>query len=84
MFSLISILFQVIRERANKAMANSAGGRKPTSVKGGTVIENLAQTKRLAENALGGPSTLPIPKSNNIEDEKVTNTGTVPQGVLPL
>jgi len=59
----------VIRERAKKA----AGGHgKPV---GGTVIENLAQTKRLAETTLGGPSSLPIPKSQTMDDEKCTNTG---------
>lgn len=77
---------QVIRERAKKA----AGGthRQPASAGGGgagagggvgvggTVIENLAQTKRLAETTLGGcgPSSLPIPSSQP-EDERGTNTG---------
>ena len=52
------------------------GGRKPGgNAKGATVIENLAQTKRLAETALGGPSSIPTPKSNNVDDEKLTNTG---------
>ncbi|CAG7716636.1 unnamed protein product, partial [Allacma fusca] len=69
----------VIRERAKKAVGgggSGGGGRKPAgNVKGGTVIENLAQTKRLAETTLGGPSSLPTPKSNNVDDEKLTNTG---------
>ncbi len=64
---------QVIRERAKKAVS----GRKcPSNSKGSTIIENLAQTKRLAETALGGSSSLPTPnKSAIVDDEKLTNTG---------
>ena len=66
----------MIRERAKKAVAGSTAGRKPAgNAKGATVIENLAQTKRLAETALGGPSSILPAKSNNVDDEKLTNTG---------
>jgi len=62
----------VIRERAKKA----AGGKKPgASSKGVTVIENVAQTKRLAETALGGPSNLRLLKPERIEEEHTGNTG---------
>lgn len=54
----------MIRERAKKAGGKTA-----------TVIENVTQTKRLAETALGGgPSTLPLPPPLEDED-KGTNTG---------
>lgn len=65
---------QVIRERAKKAVSGGHASSKPASGVGGTVIENLAQTKRLAETTLGGPSSLPIPPSQP-EDERGTNTG---------
>lgn len=70
----------MIRERAKKAV----GTRKSvgSSNKGSTVIENIAQTKRLAETTLGvGPpvtdssGALVISnRSNAVEDEKLTNT----------
>jgi len=58
-------LFQVIRERAKKAVAT-----RKANTKSSTVIENIAQTKKLAETALGGdPSNVPTPsKSPNLEE----------------
>lgn len=72
--------FQVIHERARKA----AEGRNRGVSGGATVIENLAQTKRLAETNLSGPSNaVAVSKKAGgltvddvgADDEKCTNTG---------
>ncbi|XP_067011481.2 dopamine D2-like receptor [Anabrus simplex] len=63
-------IFKALRNRARKAKA----ARKPNlaEIKPGSVIENIAQTRRLAETTLGGP-TLLAPSS--MEEERPTNTG---------
>ncbi|XP_025834729.1 dopamine D2-like receptor isoform X1 [Agrilus planipennis] len=57
-------IFKALRKRAIKAKMN----RKPfpRDIKPGFVIENVANTRKLAETALGPTSTI---------DEQVTNTG---------
>lgn len=69
---------QALRVRARKQRA----ARKPHlgDIKPGSVIENMAQTRRLAETALVGAgvsATLPPPStaSLTLEDDKPTNTG---------
>jgi len=69
---------QALRTRARKQRA----ARKPhlSEIKPGSVIENMAQTRRLAETALVGAgvsATLPPPSSASLtlEDDKPTNTG---------
>jgi dopamine D2-like receptor len=63
-------MFQALRNRARKAKA----ARKPNlaDIKPGSVIENIAQTRRLAETTLG--PTLVAP-SSGMEEERPTNTG---------
>jgi hypothetical protein len=63
-------VFQALRNRARKAKA----ARKPNlaDIKPGSVIENIAQTRRLAETTLG--PTLVAP-SSAMEEERPTNTG---------
>ncbi|KDR08065.1 Dopamine D2-like receptor [Zootermopsis nevadensis] len=63
-------IFKALRNRARKAKAS----RKPnlSDIKPGSVIENIAQTQRLAETALG--PTL-VPPSSGMEEERPTNTG---------
>lgn len=58
-----NVLFQALRNRAIQSRLN----RKPLpcEIKPGSVIENVASTRRLAETALG-PSTV---------EEQATNTG---------
>jgi hypothetical protein len=67
---IVVIMFQALRNRARKAKA----ARKPhvPDIKPGSVIENIAQTQRLAETALG--PTLVAP-SSGMEEERPTNTG---------
>ncbi|BES93515.1 receptor [Nesidiocoris tenuis] len=63
-------IFKALRTRAKKARA----ARKPESeARPGMVIENVAQTKRLAETTLGA-STL-LPAGSSVDDERPTNTG---------
>jgi dopamine receptor D2 len=69
---------QALRVRARKQRA----ARKPNlgEIKPGSVIENMAQTRRLAETALVGAgvsAALPPPSSASLtlEDDKPTNTG---------
>lgn len=68
--SILHIMFQALRNRARKAKA----ARKPNlaDIKPGSVIENIAQTRRLAETTLG--PTLMAP-SSGMEEERPTNTG---------
>ncbi|XP_033611256.1 dopamine D2-like receptor isoform X2 [Cryptotermes secundus] len=63
-------IFKALRNRARKAKA----ARKPNlaDIKPGSVIENIAQTRRLAETTLG--PTLMAP-SSGMEEERPTNTG---------
>nr|AFH53996.1 D2-like dopamine receptor [Periplaneta americana] len=63
-------IFKALRNRARKAKA----ARKPnlSDIKPGSVIENIAQTRRLAETTLG--PTLVAP-SSGMEEERPTNTG---------
>jgi len=67
------VLFQALSSRARKARA----ARKPqmSELKSGTVIENLAQTRRLAETALGAASSVAPATSSGLEEERPTNTG---------
>mgnify|MGYP006989418644 FL=1 len=60
-----------MRNRARKAKAN----KKPNArdILPGSVIENVIQTRRLAETALGEP--LRHGKGIPLEDERPTNTG---------
>jgi hypothetical protein len=75
------LLSQALRTRARKQRA----ARRPHvgEIKPGSVIENLAQTRRLAETALVGvgvsadavpPPTCSLQEST-LEDDKPTNTG---------
>lgn len=57
-------IFKALRNRARKARL--AKKPLPCEIKPGSVIENVASTRRLAETALGPPSTV---------DEPATNTG---------
>ncbi|KAJ1522994.1 hypothetical protein ONE63_002130 [Megalurothrips usitatus] len=70
--SLCVFLFQALANRARKAKA----ARKPNAsdCRTDTVLENLAQTRRLAETALG-TSSLAAPTSSGLEEERPTNTG---------
>lgn len=67
-----SCSFQALRNRARKARAT----RKPNvgEILPGSVIENVAQTRRLAETTLGEPATTGG-GSSCLEDERPTNTG---------
>lgn len=61
---------QALRTRAKKARA----ARKPDSeLKPGIVIENVAQTRRLAETTLVASALLPA--GSSVDDERPTNTG---------
>ena len=78
---------QALRVRARKQRA----ARKPHlgDIKPGSVIENMAQTRRLAETALVGAgvsTTLPPPStaSLTLEDDKPTNTGSGSQVCIPI
>jgi hypothetical protein len=73
---IVVTLFQALRNRARKAKA----ARRPnlSDIKPGSVIENIAQTQRLAETALG--PTL-VPPSSGMEEERPTNTGSGSQVV---
>ena len=64
-------LSKALRNRARKAKAN----KKPNArdILPGSVIENVIQTRRLAETALGEP--LRHGKGIPLEDERPTNTG---------
>lgn len=75
----------MIHERAKKA---AGGGSRGGASGGATVIENLAQTKRLAETNLSGPSNMASAskkagggggeddgEAGALDDEKCTNTG---------
>jgi hypothetical protein len=68
--TIVVIMFQALRNRARKAKA----ARKPnlSDIKPGSVIENIAQTKRLAETTLG---PTPVAPSSVMEEERPTNTG---------
>ncbi|PSN52577.1 Dopamine D2-like receptor, partial [Blattella germanica] len=63
-------IFKALRNRARKARA----ARKPNiaEIKPGSVIENIAQTRRLAETTLGPTLTAP---TSGMEEERPTNTG---------
>ena len=65
-------VLQALSNRARKAKA----ARKPNAsdCRTDTVLENLAQTRRLAETALG-TSSLAAPTSSGLEEERPTNTG---------
>ncbi|XP_049769078.1 dopamine D2-like receptor [Schistocerca cancellata] len=68
-------IFMALRNRARKAKA--ARRPLPTDIKPGSVIENLAQTRRLAETALGPPNLLGpggAPTTTD-DEERPTNTG---------
>jgi dopamine D2-like receptor len=67
---------QALRNRARKAKA----ARKPNlaDIKPGSVIENIAQTRRLAETTLGPSLVAP---SSGMEEERPTNTGSGSQVV---
>jgi dopamine D2-like receptor len=67
---------QALRNRARKAKA----ARKPNlaDIKPGSVIENIAQTRRLAETTLGPSLAAP---SSGMEEERPTNTGSGSQVV---
>ncbi|XP_071441635.1 dopamine D2-like receptor [Hetaerina americana] len=57
-------IFKALRTRARRAKAARRPNTASSAMKQGTVIENLAQTRRLAETALGGaggPLPLPLP-----------------------
>ncbi|XP_073982039.1 dopamine D2-like receptor [Rhodnius prolixus] len=63
-------IFKALRTRAKKARA----ARKPDSeLKPGIVIENVAQTRRLAETTLVASALLPA--GSSVDDERPTNTG---------
>jgi dopamine D2-like receptor len=70
MVVMLIILYQALRNRARKAKA----ARKPNlgDIKPGSVIENIAQTRLLAETTLGPTLTAP---SSGMEEERPTNTG---------
>ncbi|XP_047100088.1 dopamine D2-like receptor [Schistocerca piceifrons] len=68
-------IFMALRNRARKAKA--ARRPLPADIKPGSVIENLAQTRRLAETALGPPNLLGpggAPTTTD-DEERPTNTG---------
>lgn len=68
-FCFIFWLFQALRKRAKKARAV----RKPhLDMKPGVVIENVTQTRQLAETTLGTSVLLP---SSSVLEEGPTNTG---------
>ncbi|KAF6204823.1 hypothetical protein GE061_018986 [Apolygus lucorum] len=61
-------IFVALRTRAKKQRA----ARKPESERPGMVIENVAQTRRLAETTLVASALLP---GSSVDDERPTNTG---------
>lgn len=68
---IILFRFKALRNRARKAKAT----KKPNAgdILPGSVIENVIQTRRLAETALGEP--LRSGGGISLEDERPTNTG---------
>ncbi|XP_075233193.1 dopamine D2-like receptor [Lycorma delicatula] len=64
-------IFKALRNRARKAKA----ARKPNlgEMKPGIVIENVAQTRRLAETTLVASAL--VPTASSLEEERPTNTG---------
>ncbi|XP_044729159.1 dopamine D2-like receptor, partial [Chrysoperla carnea] len=74
---MIFLYFNIFKELRNRAKKSKAVRRPQTyEIKPGTVIENVASTRRLAETQLGGDNNqlgvniTPIPI-----DEQATNTG---------
>ncbi|RZF35626.1 hypothetical protein LSTR_LSTR005154 [Laodelphax striatellus] len=65
-------IFKALRNRARKAKA--ARKTNIAELKPGIVIENVAQTRRLAETTLVASSAL-VPTASSLEDERPTNTG---------
>lgn len=68
---LLYLFFQALRTRAKKQRAARKHNISDLTA-GGSIIENIAQTKRLAETTMDGSS-----KSSKIipEEERPTNTG---------
>ncbi|CAL4129720.1 unnamed protein product, partial [Meganyctiphanes norvegica] len=62
-------IFKALNERAKKKKKP-----KPKDIVAGSVIENVAQTKKLAETTLGGkPTTTTSVETNVVEEDKNTN-----------
>ncbi|XP_034256891.1 dopamine D2-like receptor isoform X2 [Thrips palmi] len=72
---MIVLYFNIYKALSNRARKAKAA-RKPNAsdCRTDTVLENLAQTRRLAETALG-TSSLAAPTSSGLEEERPTNTG---------
>ncbi|KAK6633992.1 hypothetical protein RUM44_004599 [Polyplax serrata] len=73
-------IFKALRNRARKARAT----KKPNArdILPGSVIENVIQTRRLAETALGEP--LRSGGGISLEDERPTNTGSGSNTIMTL